>query len=83
MPKRSRYDYVTVVNGEIQIYASGVTYTFDVINNWKSYESTSKFNPEDVEYILNVFSPSGDHLIVCKDYSELQAIAEELKEQGI
>jgi hypothetical protein len=83
MPKRSRYDYVTVVSGGIQIFASGVTHTFHTINNWKSYESTSIVNPEDVEYIINVFSPTGDHFIVCKDDHELQAIVEELIEQGI
>ena len=83
MPKRSRYEYVRFINNEVQIYASGNTHTFISIKNWKSYESTSNINPEDTIYLLNVFCSSGDSMITCEDEKELQAIVEELREQGI
>lgn len=83
MPKRSRYDYVKYVNGQVQIYASDLTYTFENIQNWNSYESKNMFNPEDVEYLLRVLCSSGDQVILCKNESELQSIVEELTEQGI
>jgi len=83
MPKRTRYDNVTINAGQVQIYASGITYTFDFIKNWKSYELTNTLNPEEVDYMLNVFFPSGDQMILCKDESELLTIIDELIQQGI
>jgi hypothetical protein len=83
MPKRSRYEYVIMVDRQVQIYASGLTYTFETIKRWDVYESTCRFNPENVDYMLNVVCTSGDHLIMCKDESEMFTIISELSEQGI
>jgi hypothetical protein len=81
MPKRSRYNHVTFVDGKIQISASGITYTFDTINSWNMCETNySVTNPQ---YALNVFSRSGDHQIACIDDNEMLSIAHELTGQGI
>ena len=83
MPKRSRYEYVTIVDGQVQIYASDLMYTFEAIIRWDAYELTCKFNPENIDYMLNVFSTSGDQMIRCRDHSEMCSIMDELSEQGI
>ena len=81
MPKRSRYNNVTFVDGKIMICAAGITHTFDTINSWKMCEATcSLINPK---YMLNVFSRSGDQQIPCVDETEMLLIVDELIGQGI
>lgn len=81
MPKRSRYNYVTFVDGKTRICASGITYTFDTILNWETW--TSRTNMKPPNYMLNVFCSSGDHLIRCSNESEMLSIVDELNIQGI
>jgi hypothetical protein len=83
MPKRSRYDHVTVVNGHIQIYASDTIYTFETIKQWDSYETTGWLNPEITEYILDITCESSRQMIRCKDKKELSRIIYELSDQNI
>ena len=83
MVKRSRYEYVTLVNGSVHICANNKTYVLDSIKSWTMKEYTNKFNPEDVEYIIHIISRTADVVITCKDSDELDCIGQELKEQGI
>jgi len=83
MPKRSRYWNVQVKDGMIHIYANRQSYAFPSIEKWSFAEITNKFNPEEVDYAINVFYPGGDILIVCSDQEESSAIVEELQMQKI
>jgi hypothetical protein len=83
MPKRSRYEHVTILDGQVQIYASDLMYTFETIKRWDAYELACRFNPENIDYMLNVFCASGDHLIRCRDQTEMVNIMDELSDQGI
>ena len=83
MPKRSRYENVTITNGVVHIYANKRNYDFPSVKNWSFAENTNRFNPEDVEYVITVPSNDGDTTIVCSDIGEYYLIMDELILQGL
>ena len=83
MPKRSRYWNAFFQDGIINIIANKQLYTFTSIEKWTFAEITNKFNPEEIDYAINVFYPGGDILIVCSDQEECSAIVEDLQMQRI
>jgi hypothetical protein len=83
MPKRSRYEYVTVDNNGIRVYASGTNHIFDSITTWDAYEAHWHVNPEDIQYNIYFVGIGYNMVLTCKDESEYDSIVDELTEQGI
>jgi hypothetical protein len=83
MPKRSRYDLVTVNDNTITIYADGTEYVVPRNLTWCSQQFPSYKNPEEVVPILFIQSPFGDYTIVCRDEEENEEIMEQLIAQGV
>jgi hypothetical protein len=83
MPKRSRYEHVIVVNGNIQLHAGGTSYCLEAITQWQAFESVSNYNPEEVRYCLTLIGPEYDMVVVCADESECDNIIDELTDQCI
>lgn len=83
MPKRSRYENVTVTNGVVRIYANQQIHEFPSVKNWSFAENTNRFNPEDVEYVISIPCVDGDTTIVCSNEEEYYLIMDELILQGL
>ena len=80
MPKRSRENHVTLVDGKIHICASGIVYFFNTIRSWEVYEVVGKEGETD--YILNVSFDLGDRGIKCMNEDEMRSIADQLLQYG-
>ncbi len=83
MPKRSRYNNVLIVNGNIELESAGKTYQLEAITQWQPFESTSNYNPEEIQYCLTLIGPGYNMVVVCADEIECNNIIDELTNQGI
>ena len=83
MPKRSRYEYVNVVNNNIQLYSAGTTHSLTNIISWDAYEIHSQLNPEDVQYNIYFVGSGYNMVLSCLDETEYNSISNELTELGI
>jgi hypothetical protein len=79
MPKRSRYDYVTVTPTSVTVYADGKEYSISQIHSWAKLETYTHVNPEIVNHCISV---NGNIVIRCYDEDEMNSIVDELTEQG-
>lgn len=82
MPKRPRYEYVTIVADYVSVYANGSEYRLPRINSWQTFEAPSTINPEEMLQYLAIDAPDGKFIIRCKDEDETYSIIEELIDQG-
>lgn len=83
MPKRSRYEYVNVIDNTTQVYSAGTTHYLTNIISWDAYEIHSQLNPEDIQYNIYFVGSGYNMVLSCLDETEYSSIITELTEQGI
>jgi hypothetical protein len=83
MPKRSRYQNVSIVGENVYIYAGNKLHTFNSISRYEPFEYTSSSNLNETRYVLNVVGSDCDQTILCLSENERDNIVSELESQGI
>jgi hypothetical protein len=83
MPKRSRYENVRIISGNIEVHSSGKTYHVKDIIEWEPFAVQSEFNPEEVQYCVTLVGTDYNMVLVCANEFECNTIIDELTDQSI